>query len=223
MRFFVGFGVGGLYCVDLPLVQEFVPARMRGFIGGLVTVFIPLGVMIASSFAAFFTDAIGWRGLFLIGLLPAAFTLVDPRLGAGIAALAHEPGPPRRSTPLHRLGVEGDAGVVAVAERAAEAGLPRPGAICSATRAASPSPGWRASARRPRRYGIILWAPTLFVLQLGVTPAYAAYLFLWVSLAGIAGRISFRLAVRVHRPPAAGMIVGFGGTVCIAAAGSATT
>src|SRR5450432_4112504 len=43
MRLFVGFGVGGLYCVDLPLVQEFVPARMRGFIGGLVTVFIPLG------------------------------------------------------------------------------------------------------------------------------------------------------------------------------------
>ena len=59
-RFFVGFGVGGLYCVDLPLVQEFVPARMRGFIGGLVTVFIPLGVMIASSFAAFTTDSIGW-------------------------------------------------------------------------------------------------------------------------------------------------------------------
>ena len=26
-RFFVGFGVGGLYCVDLPLVQEFVPTR----------------------------------------------------------------------------------------------------------------------------------------------------------------------------------------------------
>lgn len=69
-RFFVGFGVGGLYCVDLPLVQEFVPARMRGFIGGLVTVFIPLGVMIASSFAAFATDAIGWRGLFLVGVVP---------------------------------------------------------------------------------------------------------------------------------------------------------
>src|ERR1700712_2343406 len=75
MRFFVGFGVGGLYCVDLPLVQEFVPARRRGFIGGIVTVFIPLGVMIAS-FAAFFTDAIGWRGLFLVGLAPALFTLV---------------------------------------------------------------------------------------------------------------------------------------------------
>ena len=76
MRFFVGFGVGGLYCVDLPLVREFVPARMRGFIGGLVTVFIPLGVMIASAFAAFFSQEVGWRGLFLIGLLPAFFTLV---------------------------------------------------------------------------------------------------------------------------------------------------
>src|ERR1700735_5555672 len=75
-RFFVGFGVGGLYCVDLPLVQEFVPARMRGRIGGLVTVFIPLGVMIASAFAAFSTDAIGWRGLFLVGLVPAFFTLL---------------------------------------------------------------------------------------------------------------------------------------------------
>ena len=61
MRFFVGFGVGGLYCVDLPLVQEFVPARMRGFIGGLVTVFIPLGVMISSALAAFLTDSVGWR------------------------------------------------------------------------------------------------------------------------------------------------------------------
>src|SRR5271167_3210091 len=32
-RFFVGLGVGGLYVVDLPLVQEFVPASKRGMIG----------------------------------------------------------------------------------------------------------------------------------------------------------------------------------------------
>src|ERR1041384_1410832 len=76
MRFFVGFGVGGLYCVDLPLVQEFVPARKRGWIGGLVTMFIPLGVMFAASFAAFFSAEVGWRGLFAIGLLPAFFTLL---------------------------------------------------------------------------------------------------------------------------------------------------
>ena len=87
-RFFVGFGVGGLYCVDLPLVQEFVPTRMRGFIGGIVTVFIPLGVMIASALGAFLAPEIGWRGLFVVGLAPAAVHAGDPRLGAGIAALA---------------------------------------------------------------------------------------------------------------------------------------
>jgi MFS transporter, putative metabolite:H+ symporter len=36
-RFFVGFGVGGLYCVDLPLVQEFMPSSKRGLVGGIVT------------------------------------------------------------------------------------------------------------------------------------------------------------------------------------------
>src|SRR5712692_8585 len=69
-RFFVGFGVGGLYCVDLPLVQEFVPAHKRGFVGGLVTVFIPIGVMIGSILGAFLAPVIGWRGLFACGLVP---------------------------------------------------------------------------------------------------------------------------------------------------------
>jgi len=44
MRFFVGLGVGGLYCVDLPLVQEFMPSSKRGWVGGLVTCIIPIGV-----------------------------------------------------------------------------------------------------------------------------------------------------------------------------------
>jgi MFS transporter, putative metabolite:H+ symporter len=34
MRFFVGTGVGGLYCVDLPLVQEFMPSSKRGWSAG---------------------------------------------------------------------------------------------------------------------------------------------------------------------------------------------
>src|ERR1700719_4150138 len=75
-RFFVGFGVGGLYCVDLPLVQEFVPSSKRGFVGGLVTAFIPLGVMIGSLLGAFLAPVIGWRGLFACGLVPALLCLL---------------------------------------------------------------------------------------------------------------------------------------------------
>src|ERR671910_1624525 len=48
LRFVVGFGVGGLYSVDLPLVQEFVPTSKRGFLGGMITVFIPVGLLMGS-------------------------------------------------------------------------------------------------------------------------------------------------------------------------------
>ena len=40
-------------------------------------------------------------------------------------------------------------------------------------------------------YGVILWAPTLFVMLLGVSPAEASYLFIFVSLAGFVGRFDF--------------------------------
>ena len=53
LRFFVGTGVGGLYCVDLPLVQEFMPSSKRGWVGGLVTCVIPLGVGLGAVLGAF--------------------------------------------------------------------------------------------------------------------------------------------------------------------------
>src|SRR5215218_1700098 len=72
LRFFVGLGVGGLYSVDLPLVQEFVPSSKRGLMGGLVGIAIPLGgIVLGSSLAAFLGPTIGWRGLVLIGAVPA--------------------------------------------------------------------------------------------------------------------------------------------------------
>src|SRR5215204_1439452 len=76
LRFFVGLGVGGLYSVDLPLVQEFVPSSKRGLMGGLVGIAIPLGgIVLGSSLAAFLGPTIGWRGLVLIGALPALLSL----------------------------------------------------------------------------------------------------------------------------------------------------
>ena len=218
-RFFVGFGVGGLYCVDLPLVQEFVPARMRGRIGGLVTVFIPLGVLIASSFAAFTTDFIGWRGLFLVGLVPAAFTLV---VRAWVPESPHW---------LASQGRRQEARAsLAWALKVRPDDLPLPDAAPIELQ-----PAWSELFRYPRSiavsflaslgaqtasYGITLWAPTLFVLLLGVTPARAAALFSWVPLAGLVGRISFAFLSDGIGRRKAGMIVGFGGALCIGVAGA---
>jgi MFS transporter, putative metabolite:H+ symporter len=79
---------------------------------------------------------------------------------------------------------------------------------------------WMASiGAQTASYGITLWAPTLFVLQLGVTPAEAAKLFLWVTLAGIVGRIAFSiLSQTIGRRPS-GIILGVGGTAAVLAAG----
>src|SRR5271168_5512379 len=73
-RFLVGLGVGGLYCVDLPLVQEFMPASKRGWVGGIVTCVIPLGVGVG----AVLGSQVGsgeWRLLFALGVLPAFLVL----------------------------------------------------------------------------------------------------------------------------------------------------
>src|SRR6202161_4163608 len=74
-RLLVGLGVTGLYSVDITIVQEFVPARKRGWLTGLTTTMLPAGVLLGALLGAYTTPYIGWRGLFAVGLLPALLTL----------------------------------------------------------------------------------------------------------------------------------------------------
>jgi len=75
-RMLVGVGVAGMVTVDLPLVQEFVPSSKRGFVGGIVTSTISVGGALGAAAGAYLGPTIGWRGLFLIGLVPALMTLM---------------------------------------------------------------------------------------------------------------------------------------------------
>ena len=103
MRFFVGLGVGGLYCVDLPLVQEFMPSSKRGWVGGLVTCVIPLGVGLGAVLGALDRQ----RRLATVvrdRRAAGAARSPGPPLGAGVAALALPPGPLRGSAQVARLG-----------------------------------------------------------------------------------------------------------------------
>src|SRR5271169_6165555 len=75
-RMLVGIGVAGMVTVDLPLVQEFVPSSKRGWVGGLVTTTVSVGGALGAAAGAYLGPIIGWRGLFLIGLLPALMTLM---------------------------------------------------------------------------------------------------------------------------------------------------
>src|SRR5712691_3191232 len=69
-RIFVGVGNAGIYTIDLPLVQEFIPAYKRGWVSALVTTMLPAGGMLAGLAAWLLLPIVGWRGLFLVGLVP---------------------------------------------------------------------------------------------------------------------------------------------------------
>ena len=105
-RFFVGFGVTGLYSVDITLMQEFHPASKRGWFTGITTTMLPAGSLLG---------AIAWgvcRALYRLARdggcrAPARLSvLVHPRFCSRVAALAAAPGADGRSAAGARLGAE---------------------------------------------------------------------------------------------------------------------
>jgi MFS transporter, putative metabolite:H+ symporter len=219
MRFFVGVGVGGLYCVDLPLVQEFMPSSMRGWVGGLVTCVIPLGTGLGALLGA----SIGsgeWRMLFAIGVLPALLVLLV-RLWV--------PESPRW---LCRQGRYKEAREsLAWALQMESSALPLPTAADAGPIIKS---NWLDLFKYPRSllvswlgnagaqtgvYGITLWAPSLFVLLLKVTPQEAAKMMLLLTIFGFVGRVSFAFFSELMGRRNAGGLLGFGAGVLIIVAG----
>jgi MFS transporter, putative metabolite:H+ symporter len=219
LRTVVGFGVGGLYCVDLPLVQEFMPASKRGFVGGLVTAFIPIGVMIGSVFGGYLAPEVGWRGLFAIGVLP------------GLAVLLVRIWVPESPRWLLRQGRVAEAKKsLAWALQMDPKDLPDPTALeCETTPTRfldlfkyprSLIVSWLGNlGAQTGVYGVILWAPTLFVLVLHVSPAEASKAMIAVTLSGVVGRVSFSwLSERIGRRISGGLL-GFCAAAFIALAG----
>src|ERR1700722_13447860 len=185
-RFIVGFGVTGLYSVDITLVQEFVPASKRGWLTGLTTTMLPAGVLLGAFLGAYATPFIGWRGLFAVGLLPAALTLY---IRAWVPESPHW---------LMRMGRFEEARrslAWALQVDPNTITLPDTAPAIEHTR-------WVEVFRYPRSIvvgcltgltqtggvALTLWMVTLFVMVLGTTPAEASKLAIWVSLAAVAGR-----------------------------------
>ena len=185
-RFLVGFGVSGLFAVDLPLVQEFVPTHKRGWVGGLVTSCLPLGNIFGAMLGAFLAPVFGWRGLFAIGLLPALLTLLirawvpeSPHWLIGKGRLAEA-----RKSLAWALQVDPET-------------IQLPAATAAAEHVA-----WRELFKYPRSLivscltgisqtgtvGLSLWLTTLLVLVLKITPRDASYLVIWVGAISILGR-----------------------------------
>jgi MFS transporter, putative metabolite:H+ symporter len=186
-RLLVGVGNAGLYVVDLPLVQEFIPGHKRGWVSALVYTLLPAGNLLGGLAGWLLAPIIGWRGLFLLGLVPIVLVLM---------VRYWVPESPRW---LIRMGRHDEARrSLAWALQVDPQQIDLPTALPEAAKTQ-----WRELFKYPRSVvagcltgltqtglaGMALWQTTLFVLVLNVTPAEASYLVIWVSVAGILGRI----------------------------------
>ncbi len=217
-RFFVGFGVGGLYTVDLPLAQEFVPTSKRGFVGGMVTALVPLGNMLGAVLGAYLTPVVGWRGLFAIGLVPALLTLL---------IRGWVPESPRW---LARMGRKEEARrALAWALTIDPASIP-----LSAVTVPEPVPtrfldlfhyprslivSWFGNLGiQTGVYGISLWSTVLLMLVLKVSPEKASFLMIFVNGGSLVGRFVWSwLSEVIGRRLSAGMVgLGAAGAVVLA-------
>jgi len=77
LRVLVGIGVGGLNITSIPYVQEFVPAKQRGLLAGLASVFIPIGLLLGAQAQTLLGD--NWRALIALGVIPV-FLLIWLRM-----------------------------------------------------------------------------------------------------------------------------------------------
>jgi MFS transporter, putative metabolite:H+ symporter len=176
LRFFVGFGVGGLYSVDLPLVQEYVPTRQRGLIGGIVTVFVPAGLLLGSVLSSTLGDEIGWRGLVLIGALPALFSLYIRTVVPESPRWLLQQGRTEEARRAVAWALEIPPEQVDLSETPAQ---PRARLRELFRYPRSLAVSWGGNfAAAASEYGIILWGPTLLALSLDLSPEKAASLFI---------------------------------------------
>lgn len=74
-RFLTGVGVGALVATAGALVAEFAPPGRRNLYNAVVYSGVPAGGVLAALVAMLASDAVGWRGLFWVGALPAVTLL----------------------------------------------------------------------------------------------------------------------------------------------------
>jgi putative MFS transporter len=216
-RFFVGFGNAGLIAVDIPLVQEFVPAYKRGWVSGLTTTLLPAGNILGAVSGAFLAPLIGWRGLFLVGLVPALLVLM---------IRYWVPESPRF---LLRVGRHEEARKsLAWALQCDPNEIELPATLPEAEKTS-----WRELFKFPRSMtaaclvalsqtggvGILMWITTLFVMVLKITPAEASYLMIYVGILGIIGRLVASWMSDAFGRRVSGFVIGMGGAITMALAG----
>ena len=71
VRALFGVAMGGEWGIGSALTMESIPASARGFVSGLLQTGYPSGFLLASLAVYLFYDRLGWRYMFVLGVIPA--------------------------------------------------------------------------------------------------------------------------------------------------------
>ena len=178
-RTIAGLGLGGEFGIGMALAAEAWPARQRARVSSYVALGWQVGVLAAALVTPLLLPVIGWRGMFLVGVMPAlAAWLIRSKL--------HEPEVFVRSAGQRQSGLQ--AFRMLVKDRA--------------TRKISAGILVLCSVQNFGYYGIMIWMPSFLSRQLGFNLTRSA---LWTAatvLGMMAGIWVFgQLADRIGRKP----------------------
>jgi SHS family lactate transporter-like MFS transporter len=75
LRALYGVAMGGEWGVGASLTMETVPPKLRGIVSGILQAGYPSGYLLASIVYFALFPVIGWRGMFMVGVIPALLVL----------------------------------------------------------------------------------------------------------------------------------------------------
>jgi MFS transporter, putative metabolite:H+ symporter len=219
LRFFVGFGLGASFAPATTAVVEITPTRHRTVVASLFVISASLGVFIASSTAALLLNAIGWRGIAALGIVPAL-------IGFGVILFVPES---VRWLVAKGRHAEAQAAVAKLLHLPpAEVPLPTVQPVVQprasfAELYTRPSLFWLVvliwGGAATAGYGMLLWGPTIVAQLMSISVKQAAHFFVYVTFAGIVGKFLFSFAAPLLGRRRLGQIHGFGMFVALFCAG----
>jgi putative MFS transporter len=219
LRFFVGVGLTAAVTPSLTVVVELTPTRCRTIATSFYVVFASAGGFLAPAVSAAIMGPYGWRRVALLGFVA---------LIIGVLVWLFTPESVRWLAAKGRF-------AEARAEVARHLGLPLDRVPLPTMPPTAPPRGnlldlwsqprmfwetiliWGGSSTAG--YGVYLWGPTIVALLLGVPVPRAAAYFVFVSAAGVTGKIVVTLIAPLIGRRVLGVVWGFGGTVALALAG----
>jgi MFS family permease len=189
-RTIAGIGLGGEFGIGMALAAEAWPARKRARATSYVALGWQAGVLTAALITPVLIPYIGWRGMFLVGVLPAILAFAV-RYYLGEPALFVEASKKKRINPYSVL----------FANR-------------ESTRATI-GIGIMTSAQNFGYYGIMIWLPAYLSTKMGFSVTRSA---LWISATVAGGAVGMwvfgQLADRIGRKP---LFIAFQGGAAIMA------